>query len=75
MINAHAETLFGYRRDELVGQKIEVLVPRRSQASHPGFRETYRSTKRGRGRWGPAEISSPGARMEPRSRRDRAEPH
>jgi PAS domain S-box-containing protein len=41
MVNAHAETLFGYSRDELAGQTIELLVPKRFQADHPSYRESY----------------------------------
>jgi PAS domain S-box-containing protein len=41
MVNAHAETLFGYSRDELVGERIELLVPERFKAGHPSYRETY----------------------------------
>jgi PAS domain S-box-containing protein len=28
MVNSHAESLFGYERDELIGQPLELLVPR-----------------------------------------------
>ena len=33
-VNAHLETLSGYRRDELVDSKVEVLVPRRWRDRH-----------------------------------------
>src|SRR4029077_3937296 len=29
LVNAHMEELFGYGRDELIGQKVELLVPER----------------------------------------------
>ena len=37
-VNARTESMFGYRRDELVGQKIEVLIPARFAASHVAYR-------------------------------------
>jgi PAS domain S-box-containing protein len=37
MVNAQTEQLFGYRQAELLGQSIEVLVPERYRASHPGL--------------------------------------
>lgn len=48
LVNAHAEKLFGYGRDELVGQDIEVLVPRRFLGTHPGFRQAYADQPRAR---------------------------
>ncbi len=41
MVNAQVERLFGYRRDELVGQSVELLVPEASRALHPGLRAGY----------------------------------
>ena len=34
LVNSETERLFGYRRDELVGQSIEILVPERLRAVH-----------------------------------------
>jgi PAS domain S-box-containing protein len=41
LINASTERLFGYRRDELVGQLVEILVPERFRAAHPQHRQGY----------------------------------
>jgi len=39
--NTQGERLFGYGSGELTGQKIEVLVPARFRAKHPGHRSGY----------------------------------
>jgi PAS domain S-box-containing protein len=41
LVNLQAEALFGYARDELVGQPIEVLVPERFRARHAGHRDAF----------------------------------
>ncbi len=41
VVNAEAEKLFGYRADELVGSLVEVLIPERFRAVHPGHRNRY----------------------------------
>lgn len=41
MVNAQSEALFGYPRDELLGQPIEVLVPERFRRNHPGLRTSF----------------------------------
>jgi PAS domain S-box-containing protein len=41
LINAQVERLFGYSRTEIVGQPIEILVPTRFRARHPGFRNSF----------------------------------
>jgi PAS domain S-box-containing protein len=41
LVNAQIEALFGYRRDELLGQRIELLVPERFRAHHPDFRGAF----------------------------------
>jgi PAS domain S-box-containing protein len=38
LVNSPAERLFGYERQELLGQPVEILVPESSRKSHPGFR-------------------------------------
>jgi PAS domain S-box-containing protein len=41
LINAQTERLFGYSRQELVGQWVELLVPERFRRSHPKHRNHY----------------------------------
>ena len=41
MANSQTEKLFGYTRAELLGQKMEILVPERFRDRHPGYRNSY----------------------------------
>jgi PAS domain S-box-containing protein len=41
MVNAQSEQLFGYRRDEMLGQPIEILVPERFRSNHPELRTAF----------------------------------
>lgn len=41
LVNAQAVTMFGYDREELLGQLVEVLVPTRFRGKHPGHRRAY----------------------------------
>lgn len=46
--NAQTATMFGFNRDELVGQPIEVLIPQRYAAQHIHHRSNYLRTPRTR---------------------------
>lgn len=46
--NRQAETLFGWKRDELSGQRLEHLLPRRFQARHGGHLAAYFANPRTR---------------------------
>jgi PAS domain S-box-containing protein len=47
-VNAQAERLFGYTRDELMEQLVEILLPADARAVHPGHRAGYFSNPRPR---------------------------
>ena len=46
LVNAQAERLFGYGREEMLGNKVEMLVPERYRERHPGHRASYYSDPR-----------------------------
>jgi len=48
LVNAQAETMFGYGRDELAGQTVEILVPRGLRDQHVTDRTVYAGKPRSR---------------------------
>jgi len=41
LANGHAEQMFEYDRDQLIGQRVELLVPGRFKERHPEHRQSY----------------------------------
>jgi PAS domain S-box-containing protein len=41
LVNAQVEKLFGYRREQLLGQQLELLVPARLRRRHPEHRKRF----------------------------------
>lgn len=41
MVNAQAERVFGYAREELLSQPVEILVPSQFRPYHPGLRSSF----------------------------------
>lgn len=41
IVNSQTENLFGYSREELLGRKVELLIPSRFRHAHPGHRTGF----------------------------------
>lgn len=41
LINQQAEKMFGYKREEMLGQPLDMLVPPRFRGHHEGYRRSY----------------------------------
>ena len=48
LVNAQTEEMFGYGRGELIGRPVEILLPERFRAEHPGHRLAYAATQQTR---------------------------
>jgi PAS domain S-box-containing protein len=46
LVNAQTEKLFGYKREELLGQPVENLIPDRYRGNHLGHREQFAKAPR-----------------------------
>ncbi|MBX9690313.1 MAG: PAS domain S-box protein, partial [Candidatus Obscuribacterales bacterium] len=43
IVNSQTEKIFGYKRDELLGRKVEILIPARFASRHPEHRSSFAS--------------------------------
>ncbi|MDQ6811325.1 MAG: PAS domain-containing protein, partial [Actinomycetota bacterium] len=41
LVNEQTERLFGYEREELLGERVEMLLPARAREPHVGHRTGY----------------------------------
>lgn len=57
LVNSQTERLFGYRREDLLGRSIEVLVPERFRPQHSEHRRNYFAEPRPRGMGAGLDLS------------------
>lgn len=48
LVNSQTENYFGYRRQELLGKPIEILIPERLRSQHPHYRTKFMEENRAR---------------------------
>jgi protein-histidine pros-kinase len=58
LVNAQTERLFGYKRKELLGQLVEILVPSQARGIHPHHRMRYLSEPKPRPMGAGIELSA-----------------
>jgi len=48
LVNSQTEKYFGYRRDELLGKPVELLIPERMRDHHPDYVRSFQAEPRAR---------------------------
>ncbi len=46
LVNSQTEKIFGYAREEMLGQAVEILIPERFRGAHPRHRQSFSSDPR-----------------------------
>jgi PAS domain S-box-containing protein len=49
LVNAQTEILFGYKREELLEHRLEMLIPERYKKTHPEHRQSFFESPKARG--------------------------
>ena len=57
VVNDQASHLFGFTREEMIGQPVEMLIPERFRQIHPAHREAYGARSR------PRPMGTPGMQL------------